>query len=189
MGVQLDYTNSDGATLTHVSVASPLPVTVNGTTGNTAAAPTGAAVPANAGYTGFNSGGNLTGVSTASPLPVSGVVGTPITAASGNQTNANAVATLAGATGKTTYITGFQCTASGATTALPVNVTVTGVITGTMTYTFTFPAGVLIAATPLLVTFPTPVPASAANTAIVVTLPASGLGGTNAACNAQGYQL
>jgi hypothetical protein len=38
--------------------------------GNAAASSTGAAVPASAGYTGFNSGGNLVGVSSASPLPV-----------------------------------------------------------------------------------------------------------------------
>ena len=39
------------------------------TGGNAAASPTGAAVPASAGYTGFNSGGNLVGVSAAAPLP------------------------------------------------------------------------------------------------------------------------
>jgi hypothetical protein len=40
---------------------------------NAAASATGAAVPAAAGYTGFNSGGNLVGVSSATPLPVEGV--------------------------------------------------------------------------------------------------------------------
>lgn len=40
--------------------------------GNTAAGLTGSAVPASAGYTGFNSGGNLVGVSASNPLPVSG---------------------------------------------------------------------------------------------------------------------
>lgn len=38
--------------------------------GNAAASPTGAAVPASADYTGFNSGGSLIGVSAANPLPV-----------------------------------------------------------------------------------------------------------------------
>ena len=37
---------------------------------NAAASATGAAVPASASYTGFNSGGNLVGVSTATPMPV-----------------------------------------------------------------------------------------------------------------------
>ena len=40
------------------------------TGGNAAAGATGAAVPASADYTGFNSGGNLVGVSTANALPV-----------------------------------------------------------------------------------------------------------------------
>lgn len=40
------------------------------TGGNAAASPTGAAVPASAGYTGYSSGGNLVGVSTGTPLPV-----------------------------------------------------------------------------------------------------------------------
>lgn len=39
--------------------------------GNAAASNTGAAVPAAASYTGFNSGGNLVGVSTSNPLPIS----------------------------------------------------------------------------------------------------------------------
>lgn len=120
---------------------------------------------------------------------VANMVGTPITASSANAANAIATATLAAAAGKTTYITGFTVTASGATAGLAVTVTVAGVITGTMNYTFVFPAGVLVAAQPLIVTFPTPVPASAVNTAIVVTLPASGAGGTNATVNATGFQL
>ena len=112
----------------------------------------------------------------------------PARGASGNQANANAVATLPGVANRITYISGFQCTASGATTGLPVNATVTDG-TWTFTYSFVFPAGVLVSATPLVVQFNPPFPASAQNTPITVTLPASGAGGTNAACNAQGYQL
>lgn len=114
---------------------------------------------------------------------------TPITAASGNVANASAVATLSGAANVLTYISGFQCTAAGSTGALVVNLTVGGVVTGTMTYTFIFPAGVTVAAAPVIVKFDPPVPASAVNTSIVVTLPAGGAGNTNAACNAQGYRL
>lgn len=115
--------------------------------------------------------------------------GTPITASSGNVANGAAVATLVGVAGKTTYITGFQITAAGATAALVVTVTVVGTVTGTMSYTFTFPAGAAVGATPLAITFPAPVPASAVNTAIVVTLPAGGAGNTNATVSAQGFQL
>ena len=130
--------------------------------------------------------GGASGVAGGAGVPVGA---TPITAASGNQANANAVATLAAAAGKTTYITGFQVTAAGATAGLAVNVTVAGVVTGTLTYTFVFPAGAAVGAQPLVVEFPEPVPASAVNTAIVVTLPAGGAGNTNAAVAAQGFQL
>ena len=67
--------------------------------------------------------------------------------------------------------------------------TVAGTITGTLSYIFTFPAGVLIAAQPLNVQFPVPIPASAVNTTIVVTLPSGGTGNTNAAAVAAGFQL
>ena len=41
-----------------------------GSSGNAAASATGSAVPADASYTGFNSGGNLVGVSSSNPLPI-----------------------------------------------------------------------------------------------------------------------
>lgn len=110
----------------------------------------------------------------------------PITATSGNQANAVATATLAANTTKTTYITGFEVTGTG---VLIVTVTVTGLVSGTMSYTYVFVAGVTTANTPLIVEFTKPIPASAPNTAIAVSCPASGLGGTNNVVNAHGYQL
>lgn len=115
--------------------------------------------------------------------------GVAITADSGNVANATATATLAAASGKTTYITGFSVTASGATAAKVAQVTVTGCITGTKTYTFVFPAGATVAATPLVICFGKPVPASGVNTAIAVACPASGTGGTNCTVTAEGFQL
>ena len=115
--------------------------------------------------------------------------GTPLSASSGNVANAAAAASLAASAGATNYITGFVCTASGSTAALVVNVTVAGLIGGTATFTFVFPAGATVQATPLIVTFPTPIPASAANTAITVTLPAGGAGNTNAAANVFGFRI
>ena len=112
-----------------------------------------------------------------------------ITNSSANVANASAVATLPATANTTTWITGFQCTGSGSTAGLAVTVTVAGTISGTMNYTFTFPAGVLVSAQPLVVNFATPIPASAVNTTIVVTLPAGGAGNTNATCAAQGFQL
>jgi hypothetical protein len=127
-------------------------------------------------------------VSSSNPLFVA-AAGIDITAASGNVANAAAVATLPGVVGRTTYITGFEVTATGSTAVLIVLVTVAGVVTGTLTYVFVFPAGATTLATPLIVEFSRPIPASAQNTSIVVTLPAGGAGNTNAAVVAHGFQL
>lgn len=133
-------------------------------------------------------------ITAANPLPVTPFLAYPadatvLTASSGNVANGSAAATLGAASGKTTYITGFQITASGATGAAVVTVTVTGTLGGTMSYTFVAPAGATAQATPLVVTFPHPVPASATNTAVVVTLPALGSGNTNATVSAQGFRI
>lgn len=114
---------------------------------------------------------------------------TPVTASSGNVTNAVATATLPAAVGKTTYITGFSCTGSGATAALVVILTIVGVITGTLHYIYAAVAGAALINTPIHVTFPKPIPANALNTAITVSCPALGLGNTNNAVVAHGYQL
>jgi len=113
---------------------------------------------------------------------------TPVSNSSAIVGNANAVATLAGAAGKTTYISGFTCNAAGATGALAVDLTVAGVLGGTLHNSFTFPV-TPAAAYPFVEQFIPPLPASAVNTAIVITLPAGGVGNTSASCNAQGFQL
>lgn len=123
-----------------------------------------------------------------SALPA-GSAGTPVSATSGNVAASAAVATLPAVSAKTTYITGFELTASGSTAGLPVTVTVAGLLSGTLSYTFTFAAGVLVASTPLIVEFPQPLPASAVNTAIVVTLPSGGTGNTNATADAHGFYI
>jgi hypothetical protein len=107
---------------------------------------------------------------------------------SGNVANANAVATLAGAAGKTTYIWGFTLTAGGATAGLPVIATVAGLLGGTQSFIFDFAAGATAGST-FVYNFPVPWPASAQNTAIVVTLPAGGAGNTNAAATAMGFTI
>jgi len=118
------------------------------------------------------------------------VFSTPIAASSGNVAASSAVATLSGTSGKTTYISGFQCTGSGSTSASVVTIAITGTVSGTnLSYTFTSTAGVLLGDTPITQNFNPAIPASAANTNIVVTMPSLGTGNTNAACNAYGYQL
>lgn len=100
-------------------------------------------------------------------------------------------ATLAASAGKTTYITGFQCTPGSATAAAAVSVVVSGTITGSMTYAVysTNATTFVPAPVPLIVAFGSPVPASTTNTTIVVTMGSAGAGGTNASCAAQGFQL
>lgn len=111
-----------------------------------------------------------------------------LSASSGNVAAASAVATLAAAAGKTTYITGFTATGLGATAAGVSLLTVTGLLGGTQTYVVPVPAGATLGIAPLRVTFIPPLPASAVNTAIVVTMPTLGAGNTNAAVVATGFQ-
>jgi hypothetical protein len=113
----------------------------------------------------------------------------PLAAPSGNVANAVAAATLVGVASKTAYIAGFEVTGAGATAGLPVSVTVTGVLGGPLAYTYCAAAGVLVANQPLIVEFNPPLPASAANTNIVVSCPALGAGNTNNTVNAHGYNL
>lgn len=114
---------------------------------------------------------------------------TPIVATSGNQANGVATATLAASLTQKTWITGFEVTGSGATTGLDVTVMVTNVLGVTLSYTYTFTAGALVANTPLIIEFVKPLPTAAVNTAIAVSCPAGGLGNTNNTVVAHGYQL
>ena len=134
-------------------------------------------------------GGQTNPFTTGLPILAYPIGATPITASSGNVAAGAAVATLAKLATKTTYITGFEITSSGATVGLVVNPTVVGTITGTLTYVYTAVAGALLANSPLIVIFNPPIPSSAVNTDIVVTLPSLGIGNTNACVVAHGYQL
>ena len=127
------------------------------------------------------------GVVGATPIPMLPAAGISLTASATGAASA-ITATLAAAVGKTTFITGFQITGAGATGASVIVVTITGVITGTMSYDIVVPAGVTASITPLIVTFPVAVPASATNTTIVVNVPSFGAGNTNSAVAAQGFQ-
>lgn len=115
-------------------------------------------------------------------------IATPVTNSSGNVAAANAVATLAGVAGKTTFLCGFTMTSAGSTGAAVVSPTVAGTISGTLTYTYTSIAGATLANPTLHNAFNPCLPASAVNTAIVVTLPSLGAGNTNATTVAWGFQ-
>ncbi len=121
-----------------------------------------------------------------SPTPPAATI---VTASSGNQANANAVAALPAVAAVLNYVTGIIVTASGATAGSDVSVTLVGVVGGTMTFTFTAPAGAAVGAIPLVIDFPNPIPATAVNTAITLTLPALGTGNTNAAVVITGFKI
>lgn len=108
--------------------------------------------------------------------------------ASASGTTGQVQASLPAVAGKTTFICGFAITAGGATSAAVVQPTVSNMQGGTMTFTFGTPAGATASATPLNVPFTPCLPASAPNTAIVVTLPALGAGVTAANVDVWGYQ-
>ena len=131
-------------------------------------------------------------VSSTVPLPITGAFVQPnsvaLASSSGNVANASAVATLAGAAGLTTYISGFEITGAGATAASVVTATITGLLGGTLTYVIAVPAGVTAPLPSLVVPFFPPLPSSSVNTNIVVTLSALGAGNTNAAVVAHGFR-
>lgn len=110
-----------------------------------------------------------------------------VLATSGNVAAGVAAATIPAVPGKLNYITGFSITGTGATLASPVVVTVTGMSGGTITFTAAATAGVLLGNTPFNYEFPAPVPASAINTAIVVSCASLGAGSTNNVTNVFGY--
>lgn len=102
-------------------------------------------------------------------------------AVAANNTNS---AALPAVSAKTNYVTGFSVTTQGGTGAAAGAVTLTGVITGTMTF-----EGGAAANNPvqMYVTFPAPIPASAVNTAITVNAPAFGANTGAAACTIYGF--
>lgn len=137
------------------------------------------------GYLNVDAAGNLKVIQAETPITTT----TPIRGTSGNVAAASAVATLAAAAGKTTYISGFDITSGGSTAAALVLAALSGLLGGTVSYVYGTVAGATLANPNLSVRFNPPYPASAANTAIVLTLPSLGTGNTNAIVSAYGYQL
>lgn len=126
-------------------------------------------------------------VSVINPTIPDGAV--PITASSGNVAAASAVATIPAVANKTAYLTGFMISSGGSTGAALVSPTITGLIGGTMTLTYGTVAGVTLANPPMVVLLPVPVAASAANIAIVLTVPSLGTGNLNSTVTAFGYYV
>lgn len=116
------------------------------------------------------------------PLPVS--LGLPGGGITGNATGTTGavVGTLAGATGKTTYICGFDVTAVGGTAQVGP-VTVAGLVTSSAVYYLASSA----AGSVLPIRYSPCIPASATNTAITITTTANGTASA-VTVNSWGYQ-
>jgi hypothetical protein len=115
---------------------------------------------------------------------------TPVAGAASGAAQSNA-ASLAATAGKTNFLEGFDITGGGATAASVIEVSVTGLAAGTLKYELNILAGAtgpMNAQGGFSVRFPQPLPASAVNTAITVTVPSFGAGNTNAAVVAYGFQ-
>jgi hypothetical protein len=113
-------------------------------------------------------------------------VGITVGVSSGNVANASAIATLAAVPNKVNYLGTVHMTAGGATAGALVVATITGVVGGPLSYIFAAPTGAAVGSS-LILNFDPPLPATAPNTAIVVTLPALGAGNTNATVNIVGF--
>ena len=113
----------------------------------------------------------------------------PMHSSSANVANAAAVATLAAVAGHTTFVTGFEITGGGATVAALVVATLAGVLGGTQNFIVGAALGATVPNAPLTVEFSAPIPASAVNTAIVLTVPALGAGNTHSACVLHGFRI
>lgn len=114
---------------------------------------------------------------------------TPIIAGSGVVAAAAAVATLDSDAAKTTYIAGLLIAGGGATAAALVDVTIAGLLAGTVTFVHGAVAGVTAKNPDVFLRFDPPLPASALGTAIVVTCPSLGAGNTKNSVTAWGFKL
>ena len=104
--------------------------------------------------------------------------------------NAATAPTLPAAVGKTTYVSGIQFSAASPTAATVIGANLQGVLGGTVQYVLPLPAAAAQAAlTPFAVVFNPPVPASAANTAITLSVSAVGAGSITQTAAIQGFQI
>lgn len=99
-----------------------------------------------------------------------------------------AAASLAATPNVFNFVCDVSVTGLGATAINNALVTLAGLAGGnTLTYQYSMPAGATVPATPIILTFSPCKPASAANTAITVTVPGAA-GNTSTTINVGGYQ-
>lgn len=119
-----------------------------------------------------------------SPVPAGNV---QTGGSSGNIANAAASASITATATRFSFISGMQITYGGATAAVCVTATVTGVLGGTRSYAVCAPAGVAVMGTPLIVQFVPPLSSTAINTQITASLPALGAGNAFATVSVDGF--
>lgn len=151
--------------------------------GQNLAAQTALAAGGGAAFLNLDAQGNLKVVQSEGPV----VAPTPVIGTSGNVAASAAVASLPAVAGKTNYLQGFDITSSGSTGAAVVLAALAGLKGGTVSYVYNTVAGATLANPLLSVRFNPPLPASAANTAITLTLPSLGTGNTNAITTVYGF--
>lgn len=129
----------------------------------------------------------LSSFPSAGSLPLKAI---PVSAQSGIINGATATCQLAAVVGATNYVTGVQFGGTGATAASVATLTVTGLATGDLHLPIPIPTGNTNPVGPVIIPFPTPVPASAVDTAIVATFSSGGsLAGGFYSANIQGYYI
>ena len=86
------------------------------------------------------------------------------------------------------FISGFEVTYGGATAGSVKQVTLSGLLGGTLTYELVVPTGVTTGGYPLIVDFEVPLAGVDQNTDVVLALPAMGAGQVGASAVLHGYR-
>lgn len=104
-----------------------------------------------------------------------------------NAGNAILTASLAAEVGKTNFLAGVYVDVPGATAGSIIDVTVTNTIGGTIHIPYGVATGAAIDGPLKLLTFSPPIPGSAPNTIMTITVPAAGAGNTQQSCGIWGF--
>lgn len=113
---------------------------------------------------------------------------TPVAAAQSGAATALS-GTLVSAAGQTVYVQGIVVTGAGATAGSVITVTTTNFALGNNpSFKIVVPTGATTSITPLVLMFNPPIPASAVNTNVVVSVPSFGAGNTDASLFVWGYR-
>lgn len=113
----------------------------------------------------------------------------PLQNSSGNKAAAIASATLVPGPGARVYVTGLTATYGGSTAGGQADLTVTGLLGGTLTYSLTIPVGALVPGQPLALSFVPPLPAADIDTNVLATMPSLGAGNLCSGVTLRGYSF